>query len=124
MSIASLCTGDQVVIQTPSTTVGDTLGADVSYSNAAAATECLIQTVSASEDTSYAARNQRLTHQAFFSSDVSLGMSKRLKWTVEAGATLSTARYLRVLDYYSEGRPGSNLLWVADLEEVAQRFES
>jgi hypothetical protein len=125
MPIADRCTGDKVVRQTVTHTIG-AMGGDARTYADGSTLDCCIQTPGASEITSYAARGQRLTHWVFFSADPNLTPDQRLKVTQQAGVTLGTAIYLRVLDCYAEGRPGpaaEDLLWVADCEQVSTRSE-
>lgn len=122
MSIESLTQGDTVVKQSSTVAIGESGGQVPTWSDAGSLT-CTIQTPGASETRDYAARGMRLTHWAFFNSDPSLTNGNRLRWTVRAGVTLSVPIYLRVLDCYPEGRPGENMLWVADLEQVTTRPE-
>lgn len=115
MSVSALCKGDRVVVQTEASTIGESMGVAESYTDGATY-DCLVQTPSAEESTKYATRGMRLTHWVFFAQDVGLDTGKRLKWTVRANAALSAPMFLRVLDYYAEGRPGADMLWVADCE--------
>lgn len=122
MSVESLCTGDIVIKQTAANTRGPSGDSVRTYSDTATL-NCLIQTVSASESQKYLAKGSRFSHYVFFSADPSLTVNHRLKWTSRAGATLATPIYLRVLDCYPEGRPGEDLLWVADCEYETTRSE-
>lgn len=122
MSIELLAQGDQVVKQTITTTVG-AQGGQVRTPANGATLDCLVQT-SGGESTRNGGRGSRFSHQVFFSSNPSLTTSNQLKWTVQAGATLTVPVYLRVLSCYSEGRPGEDLLWVADCEVDTTRQEA
>jgi hypothetical protein len=121
MSIASLCTGDTVIKETAAHSIG-AAGGDTKTWSGTTEYDCLVQTEGLSS-TRFAARGEKKMHFVFFSSDVSLTVNNRLKWTVKAGATLAVAIYLRVLDYYSEGRPGEDLLWIAECEMETGRRE-
>jgi len=122
MSIESLTTGDTVVKQTATHTMG-AAGGDVPTFSDAATLTCLVQTPGSSESRGYAARGLRLTHKAFFSADPTLTTNDRLKWTSQGDVALSPVVYLRVIGMLSQGRPGATLLWIADLEQVTTRPE-
>lgn len=124
MSLSDLCTGDTVIVETATHSVG-AAGGDVQTWSGSTSYDCLVQTEGA-EAVRHSARGQQHTHLVFFSADVSLdplATNARLKWTVKAGVTLATPRYLRVLAYYSEGRPGEDMLWIAKCELVTVRKE-
>lgn len=124
MSIAALCQGDQVIKQAASRASGAMGGPSNTWSDSGAALDCLIQTMGADELRKYNARGSKYHRTVFFSSDVALTAGNRLKWTVEANATLAVPVYLRVLDYYTEGRPGESMLWIADCEVETTRPEN
>lgn len=111
MSLATMCSGDTVVVQLKSSTRGAAGGVSETYTNGATLS-CNIQTVSAGESSRFQTRGMEFTHEAFFSADPSLTISHRLLWG---------GRKLRVLGVYSEGRPGTRLLWVAELSEETSR---
>lgn len=129
MSIEALCTGDTVVLQTQAVTVGASGGVSESYTDGTAY-DCNVQIEErgdpdgAFSDTRYGARGQRTLFKVYFSEDVELNPSMRLKHTVKGGVTLGTAKIMRVLDYYDEGRPGETMLWIADCEIVDTRLET
>lgn len=122
MSIESLTTGDIVIRQTATTTRGES-GGQVQVWSDAGRLDCMIQTASAGETLRYDAQGMRLTHWGFFSVDPGLTKNDRLLWVTKAGRALSNPIYLKVLDCYAEGRPGEDLLWVADLEQETTRSE-
>jgi hypothetical protein len=122
MSIASLCTGDIVVKQAFTHTAGPSMD-DIRDPVDIATLSCLVQIPSARELAAYAARGSAFSHWVFFSADPSLTVNNRLKWTVQANVTLPAPKYLRVLDCYPEGRPGENMLWIADCELQTIRAE-
>lgn len=76
---------------------------------------CMMQDLSGMEALQYAARGKKVTHRAFFSSDVGLTNRHRITWD---------GKYLRVTSYYRRSRPGEDLLWVAELEEITTRMET
>lgn len=76
---------------------------------------CMMQDLSGREAMEYAARGKNVTHRAFFSSDVGLTNRHRITWS---------GKYLRVKSYYRRSRPGEDLLWVAELEEITTRMET
>lgn len=126
MPIATLCKGDSVVVQAATTTRGASGGQSRAFADGATL-DCLVQTPGAAEVRDYAARGMRLTHWVFFSADPGLTTNDRLKWVTRRNVALSTPIYLRALDCYPEGRPGSagsDMLWVADCEQVTSRGET
>lgn len=91
----------------------------------------LFQELDGREAMLYAARGMNITHRAFFSSDVKLSTRHRLTWgglpgglTTGNNAGQPNNGYLRVHAYYKRGRPGDDLLWVAELELVTTRMET
>lgn len=122
MSVSDLATGDTVVKQSETNSTGTSWGNSPSFTDGSSL-DCMIQTAAASESGKYANRGMAFTHEAFFAADPGLTNQNRLKWTVKAGTTLSTPRYLRVLDVYTEGRPGEDELWVAELSEEQTRHD-
>lgn len=91
--------------------------------------DCTIQTMGADEARKYEARGSKYLYNVFFSSDPTLTVNNRLKWTVRANVAFATDSeiYLRVLDCYPEGRPGAegeDMLWVADCEQETTRKET
>ena len=124
MSIASMATGDTVVPQVESTEIGEGGGLEFSHTDGTAL-DCLVQTMSADEDVRYAARGQRNRYVVFFASNPGLSQDDRIKWTHQGGNAFASAKYLRVLDQYSEGRPGAGnqMLWIVDAEESTTRQE-
>jgi hypothetical protein len=123
MSVPALAQGDTVVKQSAAHAIGASMDAVRTWSDVSTLT-CLIQTTSGSESSRYNARGSHFSHWAFFASDPSLTVNNRLKWTVEANQTLATAKYLRVLACYPEGRPGGNFLWVCECELETTRSEA
>ncbi len=123
MSIESLCKGDVVTKQTAANSRGPS-GDSVRTWSDAGSLDCLIQTTSASQSQKYAATGSMFSHFVFFSSDPGLTVNNRLKWTTRAGAVLAAPIYLRVLDCYPEGQPGSDMLWVADCSYETTRSEA
>lgn len=119
-----MATGDTIVPQSETSAIGEGGGIEYSYTDGTAL-DCLVQTMDADQAIQYGARGQRNLYNLFFASNPSLSQNKRIKWTHQGGTALSTAKYLRVLDQYSEGRPGSGsqLLWIVDAEEVTPRQE-
>lgn len=124
MSVAALATGDTVIPQAATHTVGASFGDARTYLVDGTALDCMVQTMGASEAKAYSARGSKYLFWVFFSADPALTVNSRLKWTVEKGNTLSPVKYLRILDCYSEGRPGEDFMWVADCELVTTRGES
>jgi hypothetical protein len=124
MSVEALCTGDKVVKQEAAITKGGMGGQARSFSDVGAAIDCLVQDVGRGQSVMFEARGQRHSHEVFFSSDVQLTTNNRLKQTVSGNRALSVPVYLRVLAYYSEGRPGENYLWIAACEQETTRPES
>ena len=130
MSIESLCSGDVVVKQIQSVSVGVSGGVDETYSDGSAY-DCNVQVEQRGDPDGavdvnlYGARGQAVRYKVYFSEDVSLNPSNRLKWTVKGGVNVATAnqKILRVMSYYDEGRPGEDLLWIADCEWVDIRLE-
>lgn len=123
MSVESLCQGDQVVKQTEVNTPGAAFGKSLTYTNGSTL-DCLIQTVSDSESNKYQTTGMLFTHQVFFAENPALSSQNRLKWTVKDESNLSSAAFLRVLACYREGRPGDEMLWIADCSEEQTRLES
>lgn len=129
MSIESLCQGDTVIKQIQSVAIGETMGVEESYTDGTSY-DCMVQVEDygdpdgAREAKLYGARGQKTLFKVYFSQNVSLDPSNRLKWTIEGGETLGTPKILRVIDYYKEGRPGEDMLWIADCELVDVRLES
>jgi len=124
MTIASMATGDTVVPQTETSSVGEAGGIEYSYEDGTAL-DCLVQTMGADEAIKYGTRGQRNLYTIFFASNPELNQGYRLKWTHQGGTAFSTAKYLRVLDQFSEGRPGAGnpLLWIVECEESTPRQE-
>lgn len=122
MPIEDLTTGDIAVKQTAAHAIGPS-GDDVQTWSDTAALACLIQTVGGSDSQKYAARGSQFNYNAFFSTNPGLTTNNRLKWTTRAGVALTTPIYLRVLDCYSEGPPGEDQLWIADLSQETMRSE-
>ena len=129
MSIEDLCKGDVVVKQSQSLAAGATMGVEETYTDGSSY-DCNIQVEDrgdpdgAFQDNRYGARGQRTLYKVYFSQDVTLLPSNRLKWTIKRSTTLSTPQLLRVIDYYEEGRPGEDMLWIADCEHVDTRMIS
>lgn len=115
MSILSLTSQDTVVVQSLTATTGAAMGVAEAWADGATV-DCLVQTVDAQESLAYSDRGMKFTHEVFFSSDPALTNAHRLKW--------KTTHFLRVLSLYVEGRPGTDLLWVARCSEETTRRES
>lgn len=123
MSIESLCQGDVVIKQTQTASTGATMGVSENYADGTEY-DCTIQV---EEDGAlgyhqFAARGQKTYFKVYFSEDVQLTPDHRLKWTVEANTTLGTPKIMRVVDYYKEGRPGEDMLWIADCDIIDTRL--
>lgn len=129
MSIESLCTGDIVVKQTQSISVGISGGVSETYTDGSSY-DCNVQVEQRGDPDGavdvkmYGARGQAVRYKVYFSEDVDLNPSNRLKWTVKSGTAVATPKLLRVLSYYDEGRPGEDLLWIADCEWIDVRVEN
>jgi len=117
-----MATGDTVVQQSETTVIGEGGGLEFSYTDGDGL-DCLVQTMSADEEVRYAARGQRNRYVIFFASNQGLSQDDRLKWTHQGGNAFASPKYLRVLDQYSEGRPGAGnqMLWIVDAEESTVR---
>ena len=117
MSVEELCKGDVVVVHNETAATGASFGVAETYADGVGY-DCNVQVPQpkqfSAESLKYANRGMRLDYWVFFSQDVGLGVNKRLKWTVKVGNALATPKLLRVLDYYAEGRPGEEMLWIAD----------
>lgn len=121
--IDDLCC-DEINAQTQSASTGATMGVVESYTNAASNLRCNAQEASAREVRMYDATGQRRFWQFFFPSDPSITLANRILVVKKGGVTLSTPIVVRVLDHYSEGRPGEDFEWVVEGEEVTTRKES
>lgn len=125
MSIEALCQGDKVVKQAATHSRGAMGGPSRAFADGDVL-DCLVQTMGYAELRKYNARGSRYHFHVFFASDPALTVNERLKWTVKGNAALAEPIYLRILDAYSEGRPGaegSELLWVVDAEQETTRAE-
>lgn len=119
MSIEILATGDTVVPQSASTS-----DFAEEYYTDGTALDCLAQIMSASEARQYDARGERRFHTFFFATDPGITIGHRLKWTHQGGVAFTTAKLLRVVGTYNEGRPGEPpLLYIVDAELVTSRRE-
>lgn len=127
MSVKSLCKGDIVVRQVETSAVGSIMGVAETLTDGTAY-DCTVQVPEKGESAGptnlYEARGMRIAYEVFFSEDVNLSEQTKLKWTVKGNATLATPKILRVLDYYSEGRPGGDMLWIAECELLSTRPEN
>lgn len=121
MSVESLCTGSTVLKQAETVTVGATFGVNESFA-AGTPLECRAEVVSAHEDRRYAARGIERFWRLFFSSDPAVDNDERMKLTAWDGVVVS--HFLRVLACYTEGRPGTAILWLVDCEQETTRQES
>lgn len=128
MSIESLCQGDVVIKQEQTASTDSIMGVDETYADGDEY-DCNIQAEEYGDPDGaltykqYASRGQKTYFKVYFSQDVELLPSHRLKWTVKGNATLTTPKLLRVIDYYDEGRPGETMLWIADCDLVDTRLD-
>lgn len=83
--------------------------------NPGVAANVMMQELSGREAMQYAARGKNVTHRGFFSSDVGLTNRHRITWQ---------GSFLRVKACYKRGRPGEDLLWIAELELITTRMET
>jgi len=125
MTIASICVGDTVVVQTGTPTRGAAGGVSYAYTDGSTI-DCRVDTPGGSESTKYEAREARYTHCVMFASNPGIHdpanqtTKYRLKWTKTQGnsRTFSSPKYLQVLDAYEENNPSGDLqLWIVDCEE-------
>lgn len=112
MSIESLCSQDTVSVQVETAGTGAEFGVSVTLGTASSK-DCLVQKLDSAEVLDYESRGLRVTHILFFSTNPSIGRQHRV--------TLSDSTKLEVTGAYSEGRPGTDLLWVVLGNSVTTR---
>lgn len=115
MSIAELATGDTVVEQTVTSTVGAIFGSTPSVADGPTHV-CNVQSMSVGESKKFSALGQVKLFNVFFATDPTLERNSRLKWTKTDGnqTTFAVPRILKVLATDEERNPeGSEVLYIA-----------
>jgi len=117
MTIEDLCSGSTATVQEAANTK-DSMGGNVpGYADTATTVTFLLQSASVNESLRYDARGEETIYNGFFSSNPSLTPQNRLKVTKWMGETLTTPRYLRVLNTEREGTPDEARLWIVAMRE-------
>lgn len=115
MSIASLCSGDEVTVYS----ISESGWSDSAAKTAGKRLECRIDTSSSGTDVSGGRNDESSRHIGFFSREPNLSIGHYCKWTKSGGIKIAVPRWLKVTGYYTEGRPGKTMLWIVEFENAS-----
>jgi hypothetical protein len=112
VSIESLCGKETVSVQLEAASTGAEFGVSITPGTASSK-DALVQKLTSMESLDYESRGLRVSHVLFFSTDPGVKRAHRV--------TLSDDTKLEVTGAYTEGRPGTTLMWIVLANSVTTR---